>query len=86
MNLKPLINKLGLGLIYYSKRKFQIQDAEKAERRGIRLTNILYFLDKKHRVQTLANLAIAFPEMGEKERYRMICKRMGRRTRFDSSG
>jgi hypothetical protein len=47
MNFKPLINKLGLGLISYGKRKFQIQDAEKAERRGIRLTNLLYFADKK---------------------------------------
>lgn len=71
MNFKPLINKLGLGLIRFGKRQFQIQDAAKAERRGIRLTNCLYYLDKKHRKQTLANLAIAFPELTSSEQYKM---------------
>lgn len=71
MNFKPLINKLGLGLIWFGKKQFQIQDAEKAERRGVRLTNLLYFLDKKHRKQTLVNLAIAFPEKSDKECYQM---------------
>lgn len=72
MNFKPLINKLGLALIRYGKKKFQIKDAALAERRGIRLTNLLYYLDKKHRVQTHANLAIAFPELTEKERHQMV--------------
>ena len=71
MNFKPLINKLGLGLIRFGKRQFQIANAEKAERRGVRLTNLLYRLDKKHREQTLANLAIAFPEKSDVERYQM---------------
>ena len=71
MNFKPLINKLGLGLISFGKKQFQIADAELAERRGIRLTNLLWYLDKKHRKQTLSNLAVAFPEKTKAERYKM---------------
>jgi KDO2-lipid IV(A) lauroyltransferase len=71
MNLKPLINKLGLGLIRYGKKKFQVKDAVLAEKRGMRLTNLLWYLDKKHRLQTLANLAIAFPELSKAEQYKM---------------
>lgn len=71
MNFKPFINKLGLGLIGFGKKQFQIADAELAERRGIRLTNILWYADKKHRKQTLSNLTVAFPELSEAERYKM---------------
>lgn len=71
MNFKPLINKLGLGLLTVTKNWFQIKDVEKAERRGIRLANILYYVDKKHRKQTHANLAIAFPELSKSERYKL---------------
>jgi KDO2-lipid IV(A) lauroyltransferase len=68
MNFKPLIHKLGLGLLSLGERWLQIKDAAKSERRGALLTSLLYRLDKKHRVQTFANLAIAFPEKSEEER------------------
>lgn len=68
MNIKPLVNKIGLALIRFGKKKFQIKDAAKAERRGMFLSRLVYFLDKKHRKQTFSNLAVAFPEKTEAER------------------
>ena len=71
MNTKPLINKIGLALIRFTKNKFQIKDPAKAERRGMFLSRIVYFLDKKHRNQTFSNLAVAFPEKSDSERKEM---------------
>lgn len=69
MNFKPLIHKLGLGVLTLGEKWFQIKDVAKAERRGAKLTSLLYRLDKKHRNQTFANLEIAFPEKSETERH-----------------
>jgi Kdo2-lipid IVA lauroyltransferase/acyltransferase len=71
MNFKPLIQKLGLSILTFGQRVFCIQDIDKAERRGARLTKLLWYLDKKHRTQAIANVGIAFPDKTEAERIAM---------------
>lgn len=68
MNSKKLINKLGLFILKFGERVFQVPDIAKAEKRGERLTTLLYWLDKKHRNQTVENLKLAFPEKSDQER------------------
>lgn len=77
MNFKPLINKLGLGVLTLGEKWFRIEDIRKSEKRGAFLTKILSKLDGKHRRQTDMNLALAFPEKSEQER-REIAKAMYR--------
>lgn len=68
MNFKPLIHKLGLGVLTLGEKWFRIPDVKKSERRGAFLTRLVGRLDKKHRKQTEANLLLAFPEKSESER------------------
>ncbi len=68
MNFKPLIHKLGLGVLTLGEKWFRIPDVKKSERRGAFLTRLVGRLDKKHRKQTEANLLLAFPEKTEAER------------------
>jgi len=68
MNFKPLIHKLGLAVLTLGEKWFQIPDLAKAEKRGAKLTNLVIRFDKKHRNQTIANLALAFPEKSQAER------------------
>lgn len=68
MNVKPLIHKLGLGVLTLGEKWFRIPDVKKAERRGAWLTRLVGKLDKKHRKQTEANLVLAFPDKSPEER------------------
>jgi lauroyl/myristoyl acyltransferase len=71
MNFKPLIQRLGLYILTFGERYFQIPDLAKSERRGEKLTSLLWRLDKKHRTQAINNVALAFPEMPEPQRLEM---------------
>jgi KDO2-lipid IV(A) lauroyltransferase len=65
---RPLLNKLAGGLFVGARRWFESLPLEKAERRGSALALAMMHLDRKHREQTLANLALAFPDLSDTER------------------
>ncbi|MDX2066431.1 MAG: lysophospholipid acyltransferase family protein [Fimbriimonadaceae bacterium] len=65
---RPLLNKLAGGLFVGARRWFESVSLEKAERRGSALALFMMRLDRKHREQTIANVGLAFPELGESER------------------
>lgn len=46
-------------------RLFLHKDIAKVERRGEKLGNLIYRVDKKHRLRTSANLQLAFPEWSD---------------------
>ena len=75
MNFKPLVHKLGLGVLNAGEKWFQIPDLTKAELRGRKLSRFAFRLDKKHRNRSKANLALAFPERSEAERDE-LCRKM----------
>lgn len=52
----------------FGQRAFLSGSLERAERRGEKLAQVLYRLDKKHRERTKANLALAFPEWSSEKR------------------
>ncbi|MBS1702801.1 MAG: lysophospholipid acyltransferase family protein [Armatimonadetes bacterium] len=68
MNFKPLIHKLGLGVLTLGEKWFRIPNVTKAERRGAFLSRTVWRFDKKHREQTKANLILAFPEKSDSKR------------------
>jgi len=57
-----ILDKAGTVAFQFGQRAFLKGSLADAEKRGERLAMILYRLDKKHRVRTLANLELAFPE------------------------
>lgn len=54
-----------------AERSFCKLDAIRAEKRGKRLGELAYILDKKHRLRTISNLALAFPEWSEARRLKV---------------
>ncbi len=58
----PLIGSVGVFAIGRVQSLFLKKDIEVVERRGRKLGDLLYRLDRKHRERTIANLAMAFPD------------------------
>ena len=58
-----------MAVLNFGEKWFRIPDIAKSERRGASLGLLLCRLDKKHRTRTVANIALAFPDLAvEKQR------------------
>ena len=59
---KRALDKAGIAVFSWAERRFGVDDILESERRGRQLGRLLCRLDKRHRLRTIANLEIAFPE------------------------
>jgi KDO2-lipid IV(A) lauroyltransferase len=62
------LDKLTVLAFGFGQKLFLHRDIAKVERRGARLGELAFKLDKKHRHRTLENLALAFPDWSESKR------------------
>jgi KDO2-lipid IV(A) lauroyltransferase len=58
-----ILDRASTAAFNFGQKIFLSGNIAQAERRGEKLANVLYRLDKKHRERTKSNLAMAFPEM-----------------------
>ncbi len=68
---KQALNKLASNVFDHAVRHFEKKSEADAERRGAQLGRLFMRLDKKHRTQTLANVAMAFPELSDAQVLRL---------------
>ncbi|MFZ4506088.1 MAG: lysophospholipid acyltransferase family protein [Fimbriimonas sp.] len=59
---REVLGKLGAFAFRWIRRAFAHPDIEVSERRGRKLGDLLYRLDRKHRERSISNLALAFPD------------------------
>ena len=64
----PTLDKISVLAFSLGQRLFLHKDIGKVERRGAKLGEIAFRLDKKHRERTVANLQLAFPEWSDSKR------------------
>ncbi len=58
-------------MLNFGEKWFRVPDIAKSERRGAALGLLLCRLDKKHRTRTVANIALAFPQVPKAEQSEM---------------
>src|SRR5579871_4473363 len=68
---KELENRIGFLAFSAIQRSYNKKSPHDAERSGVKLARLLYRLDKKHRIRTISNLELAFPEMPADERLQL---------------